>query len=155
MNLADTSTHINFYFTSELSFTNIDDSQDSKGRSEDISLSPLYHFHLLHRHLDISWMATGERSPVHIASSRTSTENLSIPIQLTCLWERGRGKLVTGSWRLMILYGDRKSALSIIFFALHLTVFNANLVKIKFNFFRRSYKVIFSPMKNIYSAIHW
>ena len=91
MNLADTSTHINFYFTSELSFTNIDDSQDSKGRSEDISLSPLYHFHLLHRHLEISWMATGESSPVHIASSRISTENLSIPIQLTCLWERGWG----------------------------------------------------------------
>ena len=40
------------------------------------------------------------------------------------------------------------------FFALRLTVFNANLVKIKFNFFSRSYEMLFSPMKHIYSAIH-
>ena len=44
MNLADTSTQISLYFPSEFSFTNIDDSQDSKGRSDDISLSPLSHF---------------------------------------------------------------------------------------------------------------
>ena len=35
------------------------------------SLTPHYHFHPLHRHLDISWVITAESSPLHIASSRT------------------------------------------------------------------------------------
>ena len=38
--------------------------------------TPLYHFHPLHRHLDISWAITAESSPLHIASSRTQTGNL-------------------------------------------------------------------------------
>ena len=41
------------------------------GKGEGISLTPLYHFHPLHRHLDISWATTAESSPLHIASSRT------------------------------------------------------------------------------------
>ena len=41
------------------------------GNGEGISLTPLYHFHPLHRHLDISWATTAESSPLHIASSRT------------------------------------------------------------------------------------
>ena len=37
----------------------------------------VYHFHPLHRHLDISRKITTESSPLHIASSRTRTGNLS------------------------------------------------------------------------------
>ena len=38
------------------------------------SLSPLYHFLPLHRHLDISRAITTESSPLHIASSRTRAQ---------------------------------------------------------------------------------
>ena len=50
-----------------------------QGRGEVISLTPLYHFHLLHRHLDISWVITAESSPLHIARSHTQTGNLWFP----------------------------------------------------------------------------
>ena len=36
-------------------------------------LTPHYHFHPLHRHLDISRAITPEGSPLHIASVRTRT----------------------------------------------------------------------------------
>ena len=36
-----------------------------------ISLTPLYHFHPLHRHRDISRAITAESSPLHVGSSRT------------------------------------------------------------------------------------
>ena len=36
-------------------------------------MTPLYHFHLLHRHLDISLAITAESSPLHIAGSRART----------------------------------------------------------------------------------
>ena len=49
--------------------------QQEKG--EAISLTTLYHFHLLHRCLDISRAITTGRSPLHIGSSRTRTGNLS------------------------------------------------------------------------------
>ena len=45
-------------------------------RKEEATSLTLYHCHLLHRHLDISWVITAESSPLHIASSRTRTENL-------------------------------------------------------------------------------
>ena len=48
-------------------------------KEEAISLSPLYHFHSLHIHLDISRPITVESSPLHIASSRTQTGNLWFP----------------------------------------------------------------------------
>ena len=51
--------------------------QQEKGES--ISLTPLYHFHPLHRHLDISRAITAENSPLHIASSQTGTGNLWFP----------------------------------------------------------------------------
>ena len=38
-----------------------------------------YHFHPLHRHLDISRAITAESSPLHLSSSWTRTENLWIP----------------------------------------------------------------------------
>ena len=50
-----------------------------QGKGEGIYLTPLYHFHLLHRHLDISRAITAESSPLHIAGSRTRTGNLWLP----------------------------------------------------------------------------
>ena len=50
-----------------------------QGKREAIYLTPLYHFHPLHRHLDISRAITAESSPLHIASSRTRTGNLWFP----------------------------------------------------------------------------
>ena len=47
-----------------------------QGKSEAISLIPLYHFHLFHRHLDISRAITAESSPLLIASSQIWTGNL-------------------------------------------------------------------------------
>ena len=49
------------------------------GEGEGIYLTPLYHFHPLHRHLDISRTITAESSPLHIASSRTRAGNLWFP----------------------------------------------------------------------------
>ena len=42
-----------------------------QGKRETIYITPLYHFHPLHRHLDISRAVTAESSPLHIAGSRT------------------------------------------------------------------------------------
>ena len=50
-----------------------------QGKGEGISLTPHYHFHPLHRHLDISRAITAESSPLHIASSRTRAGNLWFP----------------------------------------------------------------------------
>ena len=41
-----------------------------QGKGEGTSLTPHYHFHPLHKHLDISRAITAESSPLHIASSR-------------------------------------------------------------------------------------
>ena len=49
------------------------------GEGESIYLAPLYHFHLLHRHLDISRTITVESSHLHITSSRTRTVVLWFP----------------------------------------------------------------------------
>ena len=70
------SASFDFFFLSEFSFTNIHDSQDTRGRGGGIYLTPPYHFHPLHRHLDISWAITAESSPLHITSSRTRTGNV-------------------------------------------------------------------------------
>ena len=43
-----------------------------------ISLTPDYHFHLVHRHLDISEAITPESSFLHIGSSWTRTGKLSM-----------------------------------------------------------------------------
>ena len=51
--------------------------QQIKGKG--ISLTPLYHFHPLHRHLDISRVITAESSPLNIASNLTLTWNLYFP----------------------------------------------------------------------------
>ena len=52
------STEVTF-FLSGFSFMNIHDSQDNRG----ISSTPLYHFHLFLRHVDISGEATADSSP--------------------------------------------------------------------------------------------
>ena len=65
-----------FFFLSGFSFTNIHESQDCRGRGRGIFY---YHFHPLHRHLDISRAITAESSPLHIASSRTRTGNFWFP----------------------------------------------------------------------------
>ena len=46
-----------------------------QGKGEGISITPYYHFHLLHRHWDISLAIAAESSPLHIASSRTRSRN--------------------------------------------------------------------------------
>ena len=53
--------------------------QGKEGGGGGIYLTPLYHFHPLHRHLDISQPITAETSPLHIAGSRTRTGNLWFP----------------------------------------------------------------------------
>ena len=50
-----------------------------QGKGEGIFLSPHYHFHSLHRHLDISQAIAAGGSPLHIASSRTRAWNLWFP----------------------------------------------------------------------------
>ena len=47
-----------------------------QGKRDGISLFPLYQFHPLHRHLDISQAITAESSPLQIASSQTRPGNL-------------------------------------------------------------------------------
>ena len=50
-----------------------------EGNGEGVYLTPLNHFHPLHRHLGISRMITADSSPLLIASSRTGTGNLWFP----------------------------------------------------------------------------
>ena len=53
-------------------------------KGEGISLTPHYHLHPLHRHLDISRAIPAESSPLHIGSSRTRAGNLWFP-SVSCL----------------------------------------------------------------------
>ena len=46
---------------------------------EAISLIPLYHFHSLHRHFDISQAITAKSPPLYIAGSRTRIGNFWFP----------------------------------------------------------------------------
>ena len=62
-----------------------------QGKGEGISLTPHYHFHPLHRHLDISRAITAESSPLHIDSNRTRAKNLwflSLCDQASDLWQQ-------------------------------------------------------------------
>ena len=45
-------------------------------KGEAISLNPFYQFHLLHRHLNISWVIAAESSALRIAGSRNRTWTL-------------------------------------------------------------------------------
>lgn len=44
---------------------------EQQGKTGAISLTTLFQFHSLHRHLNISQVITGESSPLHRTSSRT------------------------------------------------------------------------------------
>ena len=50
-----------------------------QGKGEAISLTPLYHFPSLYKHLDICRAITVENSSLHIAGSRTQTGNVWCP----------------------------------------------------------------------------
>ena len=66
------------FFLSGFSFANIHESLDSRGK-KGYFLAPLNHFHPLHRHINISWVITGESSPRHIASGLTQTRKPRFP----------------------------------------------------------------------------
>ena len=68
-----------FYFSIWVFFHDHSRITGLQGKGEGISLTPHYHFHPLHRHLDISRAITAESSHLHIASSRTRTGNLWFP----------------------------------------------------------------------------
>ena len=53
--------------------------QRTAGEGGAISLTPLYRFHPLHRHLDISRAIAVESSPLHIARGQNQTEGLWFP----------------------------------------------------------------------------
>ena len=61
------------FFSTTILFTGL------QGKGEGISLTPHYHFHPLHRHLDISRAITAESSPLRVASTRTRSGNLWFP----------------------------------------------------------------------------
>ena len=75
--LLDVFFHLNFL---PRPFTN----HRAAGRGEGISLTHHYHFHPLHRHLDISQAITAESPALHIGSSRTRTGNLCFPSASRC-----------------------------------------------------------------------
>ena len=75
-----------------------------QGKKEGIFLTPFYHFHPLHRNLDISRAITAESSLLHIASSRTPTGNL--------------GFLSASRKSLNCFHGRRKSKVSVCFFVI-------------------------------------
>ena len=64
---------MHFFFLSGFFFHDHSGITGLQGKGEEISLTPHYHFHPLHRHLDISRAFTAENSPVDIGSSRTRT----------------------------------------------------------------------------------
>ena len=68
-----------FFFSIWIFFHEHSRFMGQQGKGEGIYLTPLYHFHLLHRHLDISRAITAESSPLHIAGSQTQTGNLWFP----------------------------------------------------------------------------
>ena len=68
-----------FFFLSRFFFHDHSRITRLQGKGESISLTPHYHFHLLHRHFGISWTITAESSPLYIGSSQTRARNLWFP----------------------------------------------------------------------------
>ena len=64
---------LSFFFHKHSRFTG------QQGKEEVISLTPLYHFHQLLKHLDISRAIVVKSLFLHIASSRARTGNLWFP----------------------------------------------------------------------------
>ena len=63
-----------FFYSGSLSF-DIYRSQTSRRAGRPI-LTPFYHIHPFHEHLNISWAIIAARSSLHISSGRTRTGNL-------------------------------------------------------------------------------
>ena len=57
-----------FFFLSGFFFHERSQIIGQQGKGEGFYLTPLYHFHLLHRHLDIGSTITAEGSPLHITT---------------------------------------------------------------------------------------
>ena len=70
-----------FIFLPGFSFMNINESQDCRGK-ESAFFFLHYHFHPLHRLLDIGQEITAESSPLHIASSQTRTGNFGFQAEV-------------------------------------------------------------------------
>ena len=68
-----------FFFSIKVFFHEHSQITGLQRKGEGISLTPHYHFHLLHRHLDINRAITAENSPLHIGSSQTRNGNLWFP----------------------------------------------------------------------------
>ena len=64
-----------FFFSVWLFFHEYSRFTGQQVKREAISLYPFYHFHLLHRHLKISWVIAAESSPLRIAGSWNRTGN--------------------------------------------------------------------------------
>ena len=87
-------------------------------KREAIFLYPLYHFHLLYRHLDISWVIDAESLPLHIAGSRHRTWNLwNTPFRIhpfytrtdsCCSYENAQNLGTTGKYLLCLIKSDWK-----------------------------------------------
>ena len=68
---ADNSSSFFFFFSIRVFFHENSRFTGQLWKGEGIYLTPLYHFHPLHSHRDISRAFTAETSPLHIAGSRT------------------------------------------------------------------------------------
>ena len=71
--------HAHFFFSIGVFFHEHSRITGLQGKGEGISLTPHYHFHPLHRHLDISRAITADSAPLHIGSCRTRTGILWFP----------------------------------------------------------------------------
>ena len=74
-----TETILRVFFSISLFFHEHSRITELQGKGEGIFLTPHYHFHSLHRHLDISRTITAESSPLRIASSRARAGDLWFP----------------------------------------------------------------------------
>ena len=77
--LRPNTTKYKFFFSLWVFFHNHSRIIGLQGKGEDISLTPHYHCHPLHKQLDISGAITAGSSPLHIGSSRTQTGNIWFP----------------------------------------------------------------------------
>ena len=66
--------HIFFFFSIWVFFHEHSRFTGQQGKGEGIYLTPLYHFHPLRGHLDISWAIAAESSPLHMPRSITTTQ---------------------------------------------------------------------------------
>ena len=68
-----------FFFSVRVFFREHSRFTEQQEKGEALSLASLYHFHPLHRHLDISPVIAAEISPLHIANAQNRTGNIWFP----------------------------------------------------------------------------